>query len=97
PSMGCSHIVSSMGPTLAFLGEECCPNSPRNLPYPSVSSSRQPLQEIASHEKCMDKPGPKLDSRAETCFVNCVERFIDTTTAFITKGGEVRLFLRLLT
>lgn len=35
--------------TLAFLGEECCPNSPRNLPYPSVSSPRQPLQEVASH------------------------------------------------
>uniref|UniRef100_A0A8C0DEA4 Mitochondrial import inner membrane translocase subunit n=1 Tax=Balaenoptera musculus TaxID=9771 RepID=A0A8C0DEA4_BALMU len=29
-------------------------------------------------EMCMDKPGPKLDSRAEACFVNCVERFIDT-------------------
>lgn len=30
-------------------------------------------------EKRMDKPGPKLDSRAEACFVNCVERFIDTS------------------
>lgn len=49
PSMGCSHIIYSMGPTLAFLREKCCPNSPRNLPYPNVSSSRQPLQEVASH------------------------------------------------
>lgn len=49
PSMGCSHIMSSMGATLAFLGGKCCPNSPRNLPYPNVSSSRQPLQEVASH------------------------------------------------
>uniref|UniRef100_A0A8C4KPC8 Mitochondrial import inner membrane translocase subunit n=1 Tax=Dromaius novaehollandiae TaxID=8790 RepID=A0A8C4KPC8_DRONO len=45
-------------------------------------------------EKCMDKPGPKLDSRAETCFVNCVERFIDTTNLamdvqlLIQKGGR---------
>nr|XP_035154170.1 mitochondrial import inner membrane translocase subunit Tim8 A-like [Callithrix jacchus] len=30
-------------------------------------------------EKCMDKPGPKLDSRAEACFVNCIECFIDTS------------------
>lgn len=30
-------------------------------------------------DKCVDKPGSKLDSRTETCLVNCVERFIDTT------------------
>ncbi|XP_075909541.1 mitochondrial import inner membrane translocase subunit Tim8 A-like isoform X2 [Petromyzon marinus] len=30
-------------------------------------------------EKCMDKPGPKLDSRTEVCLVNCVGRFIDTS------------------
>lgn len=28
---------------------ECCSNSPGNLPYPKVSSSRQPLQEEPSH------------------------------------------------
>lgn len=31
------------------LGGECCTNSPRNVLYPNVSSSRQPLQEVASH------------------------------------------------
>lgn len=31
---GCSHIVPSMGPILALLGEECCPNSPQE---PSLS------------------------------------------------------------
>lgn len=36
-------------------------------------------------EKCMDKPGPKLDSRAETCFVNCVERFIDTSQFILNR------------
>ncbi|ERE65701.1 tyrosine-protein kinase BTK isoform 2 [Cricetulus griseus] len=36
-------------------------------------------------EKCMDKPGPKLDSRAEACFVNCVERFIDTSQFILNR------------
>jgi import inner membrane translocase subunit TIM8 len=30
--------------------------------------------------KCMDKPGPKLDAKTETCLKNCVERFLDTMT-----------------
>lgn len=33
----------------------------------------------------MDKPGPKMDSRAETCFVNCVERFIDTSQFILNR------------
>ncbi|XP_008485613.2 mitochondrial import inner membrane translocase subunit Tim8 A-like [Diaphorina citri] len=29
-------------------------------------------------DKCMtDKPGQRLDSKTETCIVNCVDRFID--------------------
>lgn len=36
-------------------------------------------------EKCMDKPGPKLDSRTEVCFVNCVERFIDTSQFILNR------------
>lgn len=30
-------------------------------------------------DKCIDKPGNKLDGRTESCLVNCVDRFIDTT------------------
>lgn len=30
-------------------------------------------------ERCIDKPGSKLDSRTETCLSNCVNRFIDTS------------------
>lgn len=30
-------------------------------------------------EKCIDKPGSKLDSRTETCLNNCVDRFIDVS------------------
>ena len=33
----------------------------------------------------MDKPGPKLDSRTESCFVNCVERFIDTSQFILNR------------
>ncbi|XP_054974636.1 mitochondrial import inner membrane translocase subunit Tim8 A-like [Sorex araneus] len=36
-------------------------------------------------EKCMDKPGPKLDSRTEACLVNCVERFIDTSQFILNR------------
>ncbi|XP_061035305.1 mitochondrial import inner membrane translocase subunit Tim8 A-like [Eubalaena glacialis] len=35
--------------------------------------------------KCVDKPGPKLDSRAEGCFVNCIERFIDTSQFILNR------------
>ncbi|XP_063709702.1 mitochondrial import inner membrane translocase subunit Tim8 [Culicoides brevitarsis] len=30
-------------------------------------------------DKCVDKPGKKLESRQETCLDNCVNRFIDTS------------------
>ena len=30
-------------------------------------------------DRCIDKPRDKLDSRAETCLSNCVERFVDTS------------------
>ncbi|XP_056396841.1 mitochondrial import inner membrane translocase subunit Tim8 A isoform X2 [Hyla sarda] len=36
-------------------------------------------------EKCMEKPGPKLDARCESCFVNCVERFIDTSQFILNR------------
>ncbi|XP_032686001.1 mitochondrial import inner membrane translocase subunit Tim8-like [Odontomachus brunneus] len=34
-------------------------------------------------EKCVEKPGSKLDARTETCINNCVNRFIDVSY-FIT-------------
>lgn len=33
----------------------------------------------------MDKPGPKLDSRTEVCFINCVERFIDASQFILNR------------
>ena len=36
-------------------------------------------------DKCIDKIGPRMDSKTEQCFTNCVERFIDTTEFVINK------------
>lgn len=44
-----------------------------------------PMTLVCLQEKCMDKPGPKLDSRTEMCFVNCVERFIDTSQFILNR------------
>lgn len=39
--------------------------------------------------KCIDKPANKLDSKTETCLVNCVERFIDTTLLITKRFSEL--------
>lgn len=38
-------------------------------------------------ETCMDKPSLRLEPKVHKCFVNCVERFIDTTN-YITNRIE---------
>ncbi|XP_061690702.1 mitochondrial import inner membrane translocase subunit Tim8 A [Syngnathoides biaculeatus] len=56
-----------------------------------IESQKQKFQQLVHQmtevcwEKCMDKPGPKLDSRTDTCFVNCVERFIDTSQFILNR------------
>nr|XP_044991679.1 mitochondrial import inner membrane translocase subunit Tim8 A-like [Jaculus jaculus] len=56
-----------------------------------VEKQKQRFQQLVHQmtelcwEKCMDKPGPKLDSRAEACFVNCVERFIVTSQFILNR------------
>ncbi|XP_008121889.2 mitochondrial import inner membrane translocase subunit Tim8 B [Anolis carolinensis] len=40
-------------------------------------------------EKCVDKPGSKLDSRTESCLANCVNRFIDTTLSVTNRFAQV--------
>ncbi|XP_041033433.1 mitochondrial import inner membrane translocase subunit Tim8 B [Carcharodon carcharias] len=46
-------------------------------------------------DRCVDKPGSRLDSRTEACLVSCVERFVDTALAIsqrfaqmVQKGGH---------
>ncbi|XP_042196566.1 mitochondrial import inner membrane translocase subunit Tim8 A [Callorhinchus milii] len=57
----------------------------------AAESQRQRFQQLVHGlsemcwDKCMDKPGPKLDSRTEACFVNCVERFIDTSQFILNR------------
>lgn len=40
-------------------------------------------------DKCMDKPGTKLDSRTETCLSNCVDRFIDVSNLITTRFAQL--------
>jgi len=40
-------------------------------------------------DKCIDKPGSKLDSRTETCLSNCVERFIDTSVTVTQRFAQL--------
>ncbi|XP_067000451.1 mitochondrial import inner membrane translocase subunit Tim8 [Anabrus simplex] len=40
-------------------------------------------------DKCVDKPGSKLDSRTETCLTNCVERFIDVSLLITTRFAQL--------
>ncbi|XP_003491271.1 mitochondrial import inner membrane translocase subunit Tim8 [Bombus impatiens] len=40
-------------------------------------------------EKCVDKPGVKLDSRTETCLSNCVDRFIDVSLLITNRFAQI--------
>ncbi|XP_053995556.1 mitochondrial import inner membrane translocase subunit Tim8-like isoform X1 [Hylaeus anthracinus] len=40
-------------------------------------------------EKCVDKPGSKLDSRTETCLNNCVDRFIDVSLLITNRFSQL--------
>uniref|UniRef100_A0A8C5LUV4 Mitochondrial import inner membrane translocase subunit n=1 Tax=Leptobrachium leishanense TaxID=445787 RepID=A0A8C5LUV4_9ANUR len=40
-------------------------------------------------EKCLDKPGTKLDSRTESCLTSCVDRFIDTTLSITNRFSQL--------
>lgn len=41
-------------------------------------------------EKCVEKPGSKMESKTESCLMNCVERFIDTTNFVVNRLSESR-------
>ncbi|KAL1780420.1 mitochondrial import inner membrane translocase subunit Tim8 A [Sigmodon hispidus] len=63
--------------------------------FVEVETQKQRMHLLVHHmtelcwEKCMDKPGPKLDSRAEVCLVNCVERFIDTSQLILNRLEQI--------
>ncbi|XP_052588364.1 putative mitochondrial import inner membrane translocase subunit Tim8 A-B [Peromyscus eremicus] len=64
--------------------------------FVEVETQKQRVQLLVHHmtelcwEKCMDKPGPKLDGRAEVCLVNCVERFIDTSQFILNRLEQIQ-------
>ncbi|XP_034936258.1 mitochondrial import inner membrane translocase subunit Tim8 [Chelonus insularis] len=40
-------------------------------------------------DKCVDKPGTKLDSKTETCLTNCVDRFIDVSLLVTSRFAKL--------
>lgn len=61
-----------------------------------LNSNRNVLNVLQIHEfndfcweKCVDKPGSKLDSRTETCLVNCVDRFIDVSLLITNRFAQL--------
>uniref|UniRef100_A0A8D2ATS2 Mitochondrial import inner membrane translocase subunit n=1 Tax=Sciurus vulgaris TaxID=55149 RepID=A0A8D2ATS2_SCIVU len=40
-------------------------------------------------DKCVEKPGSRLDSGTENCLSTCVNRFIDTTLAIIRRFAQI--------
>ncbi|XP_010609007.2 mitochondrial import inner membrane translocase subunit Tim8 B [Fukomys damarensis] len=40
-------------------------------------------------DKCVEKPGNRLDSRTENCLSSCVDRFIDTTFAITSRFAQI--------
>ena len=40
-------------------------------------------------DRCVEKIGSKLDSRTETCLVNCVERFIDASNFVANRFAQI--------
>uniref|UniRef100_A0A5K1VV57 Mitochondrial import inner membrane translocase subunit n=1 Tax=Callithrix jacchus TaxID=9483 RepID=A0A5K1VV57_CALJA len=40
-------------------------------------------------DKCVEKPGNRLDSRTENCLSSCVDRFIDTTLAITSRFAQI--------
>lgn len=40
-------------------------------------------------DKCVDRPGNKMDTKTESCISNCVDRFIDTSLAITTRFANL--------
>ncbi|GFY62677.1 mitochondrial import inner membrane translocase subunit Tim8 A [Trichonephila inaurata madagascariensis] len=40
-------------------------------------------------DKCIDKPGSKLDGKTQACMINCVERFIDASLVLTNRFAHL--------
>ncbi|XP_007460566.1 PREDICTED: mitochondrial import inner membrane translocase subunit Tim8 A-like [Lipotes vexillifer] len=85
--LGRAGVDSSSSSCTAALGSA----DPQLQHFIEVETQKQCFQQMVHRrtelcwEKCMDKPGPKLGSRAEACSVNCIERFIDTSQFILNR------------
>ncbi|KAJ8028215.1 Mitochondrial import inner membrane translocase subunit Tim8 A [Holothuria leucospilota] len=75
------------------LGNEGGQIDPELSHFIQVESQKQKFTQLVHEladtcwEKCMAdvRIGTRLDSKNETCLVNCVDRFIDTTNFIVRK------------
>ncbi|KAJ8784320.1 hypothetical protein J1605_008325 [Eschrichtius robustus] len=85
--MGRTGVDSSSSSSAAGLGSV----DPQLQRFLEVETQKQSFQQLVDRMtelcwgKCMDKPGPRLDSRAEGCFVNRIECFIDTSQFILNR------------
>jgi len=76
-------------------------NDPQVQRFLEAETQRQRFQQLVHSltsdcwDTCITKaPGAKLDRGTETCIVNCVERFIDTSNYIVNrleKEGEAHI------
>ncbi|KAM9042438.1 mitochondrial import inner membrane translocase subunit Tim8 A-like [Megaptera novaeangliae] len=85
--LGRAGVDSSSSSSAAGLGSV----DPQLQRFIEVETQKQSFQQLVDRmtELCwgkfMIKPGPKLDSRAEGCFVNHIECFIDTSQFILNR------------
>jgi import inner membrane translocase subunit TIM8 len=88
--------MGSMDPSWSWSSAGLGAMDPQLQHFIEVEKQKQRFQQLVHQmtglcwEKCMDKPGPKLDGRAEACLVNCVERFIDTSQFILSRLQQVQ-------
>ncbi|CAG7836943.1 unnamed protein product [Allacma fusca] len=64
---------------------------PQLQSFIEIETQRQRFQQLVHGlnsqcwDLCVDKPSARLESRTETCLVNCVQRFIDTTNFVVNR------------
>uniref|UniRef100_A0A8K9V2C5 Mitochondrial import inner membrane translocase subunit n=4 Tax=Oncorhynchus TaxID=8016 RepID=A0A8K9V2C5_ONCMY len=87
----CEYLCSIYSDFCMNMENQGATADPQLQQFIEIESQKQRFQQLVHQmtevcwEKCMDKPGPKLDSRTEICFVNCVERFIDTSQFILNR------------
>ncbi|ELK31894.1 Mitochondrial import inner membrane translocase subunit Tim8 B [Myotis davidii] len=73
-------------------GARRCPGAVKQAPLEKVGVKQKRkvhhFMELC-WDKCVEKPGNRLDSRTENCLSSCVDRFIDTTLAITSRFAQI--------